>query len=198
MCFDRCHPGSVQPLTRQQSLVGRTTSKQIVQFSLTDRTIGLGITTKLGSRVTGSCHVTVTLKYFLAEPCWGTSLMNLRVGALVLHGNKKKVRHVRTAIPCKASKVLNIHVFSCILMFKIYISCMQIAWNCILTLSHILNVPRCRELTRRADVTDSPEVKGDSSLRTSRLFCVWLRVKEKLRLWATGAERPRWRMWSMD
>lgn len=54
------------------------------------------------------------------------------------------------------------------------------------------------ELTRRADVTCNPEVKGDSSLRTSGLLWVWFRVWEKERLWVTGAERPRCRICSTD
>ena len=60
---------------------------------------------------------------------------------------------------------------------------------------HIL---RCSGLTRRADVTCSPEDSDGSSLRTRGLFWVWFKVKEKERLWVTGAERPRWRIWSMD
>ena len=66
-------------------MVVRAASKQTVQFRLVDSTVGLGIAAKFGSWVTSSSHITVILKYFLAEPCRWPGLTNLRTGPLVLH-----------------------------------------------------------------------------------------------------------------
>lgn len=41
---------------------------------------------------------------------------------------------------------------------------------------YMLDILLAVELTKRADVTCSPELNGDSSLRTNGLLWVWLRV----------------------
>lgn len=67
----------------QQLLAVRLALQQIVQVTLFDSAISLCVAAQFGSRVTGSCHVTVALENLLAKPhCWP----NLRVGTLVLHG----------------------------------------------------------------------------------------------------------------
>lgn len=64
---------------RHQLLVIRLASKQVVQVTLVDSTIGLSVAAQFGSRVTCSCHITITLEYLLAKlRCW-PSLMNLRI-----------------------------------------------------------------------------------------------------------------------
>lgn len=78
------HP-QVHVIAWQQLLVIRLAPQQILQVALVNSAIRLCVAAQFGSRVTGSCHITVALKDLLAIPYhWP----DLRVRTLVLHGGE--------------------------------------------------------------------------------------------------------------
>lgn len=159
---------AVQPLIRGQLMMIRPTSKETVKFCLVDSTIGLGVAAEFGSWVTSSQHIAVILEDLFAGTVRRRSLTNTRVWALGPHEKKTRV------------------VWDSYIFLVLQIILQNILMKCLLP------------LTSWVDVMCRPADKDLSSLRTKEFFCVWIRVEEKEWLWATGAERPRCRIWSMD